>query len=158
MTRATDIDNFRGKYRYLSNFADVPEGVTNGVMFEGVLYQTSEHAYQAAKFLPTAPEVAALIKNAATAGDTKRIARKYKAQIRADWTQVNIGIMRAILRSKFERNPGLARKLVETGTAELIESNSWGDCFWGVCRGVGTNHLGKLLMELRDDLRAKMAE
>lgn len=42
-----------------------------------------------------------------------------------------------------------------TGDAELIEGNNWGDTFWGVCNGRGENMLGKLLMEIRDYLRAQ---
>lgn len=45
--------------------------------------------------------------------------------------------------------PGLQAKLLETGNEELVEGNYWGDTFWGVCRGRGENHLGKLLMKVR---------
>jgi predicted NAD-dependent protein-ADP-ribosyltransferase YbiA (DUF1768 family) len=44
--------------------------------------------------------------------------------------------------------------LLETGDAELIEGNDWGDTFWGVCGGKGNNFLGKLLMEVRKELRS----
>jgi hypothetical protein len=42
--------------------------------------------------------------------------------------------------------------LLLTGDEELIEGNFWGDVFWGVCNGVGKNHLGKILMEVRSEL------
>lgn len=35
------------------------------------------------------------------------------------------------------------------------EGNTWDDTYWGVCKGVGTNYLGKLLMIVRNDLKAK---
>lgn len=44
-------------------------------------------------------------------------------------------------------------RLLATGSAELIEGNVWNDTFWGVCRGRGQNHLGRILMEVRDGLR-----
>ena len=36
---------------------------------------------------------------------------------------------------------------------ELIEGNVWNDTFWGVCNGKGHNHLGKILMKVRDEIR-----
>ena len=44
------------------------------------------------------------------------------------------------------------QKLIDTGDIELVEVNSWGDTFYGVCNGVGENHLGKLLMKIRKEL------
>jgi predicted NAD-dependent protein-ADP-ribosyltransferase YbiA (DUF1768 family) len=48
----------------------------------------------------------------------------------------------------------LADRLLLTGDEELIEGNYWHDHIWGVCDGTGTNWLGKILMEIRDELRA----
>ena len=59
--------------------------------------------------------------------------------------------MYQILKSKFQ-NPELSKLLLETGDCELIEGNTWGDQFWGVCKGVGENNLGKLLMKVREEL------
>jgi predicted NAD-dependent protein-ADP-ribosyltransferase YbiA (DUF1768 family) len=42
--------------------------------------------------------------------------------------------------------------LLLTGDCELVEGNTWGDKFWGVCDGEGENHLGKLLMKIRAEL------
>ena len=42
--------------------------------------------------------------------------------------------------------------LLATGKATLVEGNSWGDTFWGVCRGKGKNMLGKILMRVRKRL------
>lgn len=57
-----------------------------------------------------------------------------------------------ILRAKFKQHPELAAMLIATGDAELVEGNTWGDTFWGrdLATGHGENHLGRLLMELRD--------
>ena len=46
----------------------------------------------------------------------------------------------------------IGTKIVDTEDMELIEGNSWGDTFWGVCDGVGENNLGKVLMRVRDRL------
>jgi hypothetical protein len=62
--------------------------------------------------------------------------------------------MGLLLMQKFTRHPQLARELVGTGDAELVEGNTWGDEFWGVCNGRGSNQLGRLLMEVRALLRS----
>jgi predicted NAD-dependent protein-ADP-ribosyltransferase YbiA (DUF1768 family) len=60
--------------------------------------------------------------------------------------------MRDLLRQKFA-HPELRRLLLATGDAELVEGNTWGDRFWGVCAGRGQNHLGRLLMAIRAEIR-----
>lgn len=61
--------------------------------------------------------------------------------------------MRILVEDKF-RHYGMRVALVGTGDAMLVEGNTWGDKFWGVCRGEGENQLGKLLMERRAFLAA----
>ncbi len=57
--------------------------------------------------------------------------------------------------SKFTRHFDLREKLLATGDRKLVEGNTWGDTFWGVCRGNGKNHLGKILMKIRAELQAE---
>jgi ribA/ribD-fused uncharacterized protein len=71
--------------------------------------------------------------------------------------------MEQILRSKFERNPELKKKLLETGDKILVEGNTCKDTFWGVDLNSpdeespwlykGENHLGRLLMKLREEFK-----
>ena len=61
--------------------------------------------------------------------------------------------MERILRVKFS-SPDLKEKLLSTGDRYLVEGNSWGDVYWGVCGGKGINMLGKLLMQIREELRS----
>ena len=63
--------------------------------------------------------------------------------------RIHAGVQRGFLEQKFS-NPQLRQMLVDTGDEELIEGNTWGDVIWGVYKGVGTNWLGKLLMEIRE--------
>jgi predicted NAD-dependent protein-ADP-ribosyltransferase YbiA (DUF1768 family) len=61
--------------------------------------------------------------------------------------------------AKFEQFPYLAAKLIETGTATLVEGNHWGDTFWGVDHEQGgENHLGKILMAVREALSKQQME
>lgn len=137
------IQSFSGDFDWLSNFYLCP------VKFEGHIYPSSEHAYQAAKvpdngrYLFKQPGM--------SCGDAKRLGRRIKA--REDWHTYRIHAMAAILLDKFTRNPSLARRLVDTGDVLLVEGNHWGDCYWGVYKGVGENNLGHLLMDLRGQLQ-----
>ena len=137
------IDKFDGEYAFLSNFYEAP------VAWEGITYPSNEHAFQAAKSLNPARrlEVAA----AATPGKAKRMGRTL--QLRSDWEKVKYNIMLEIVLAKFHQHADLAEALLDTGDAELIEGNWWNDTTWGVCNGIGTNWLGKILMSVRAQLK-----
>jgi ribA/ribD-fused uncharacterized protein len=138
----TVIDKFDGtEYAFLSNFYSSP------IQYEGIVYPTVEHMFQALKALDV--ETRKKIANAATPGQAKRLGRS--VALREDWEEVKVDVMRTALQLKFS-NPALRAKLIATGDAELIEGNTWNDRFWGVCRGTGKNMLGLLLMELRCSL------
>lgn len=137
------IDSFRGEYDFLSNFH------LWRVEFEGLVYPSVEHAFQAAKSHD--PAVRREIRAAGSCGKAKSLGRR--CELRPDWEAVKLGVMERLLHSKFS-DPVLREKLLATGDARLEEGNTWNDTFWGVCRGHGKNHLGKLLMRVRQDLRA----
>lgn len=137
-----DVMQFRGEYAFLSNFAKTP------VTYDGVIYPTVENAFQAAKCLNASERVPF---ESCSPKDAKRLGRRVK--LRADWEQVKLDIMYELVRDKFARNPRFAEQLVATGDAELVEGNAWGDTFWGVSRGRGQNHLGRILMRVRDELK-----
>ncbi len=136
------IETFSGIFRFLSNFYGAP------LMYRGIAYPTSEHAYQATKSLNENTRM-----NISILG-TPAEAKRYggTVQLRPDWDEVKIEIMTEIVRAKFIQNPSLTEKLLATEDFILEEGNTWGDDFWGVCNGVGQNHLGKILMEVRESL------
>lgn len=59
--------------------------------------------------------------------------------------------MRQLVRQKFSKEP-LQSRLLATGNAVLEEGNTWNDKFWGKFCGEGENHLGRILMEIRDEI------
>jgi ribA/ribD-fused uncharacterized protein len=138
------INSFRGEYRFLSNFWPV------AVHYEGWEFPTVEHAYQAAKTV--VPEERGEIQQQTTPGRAKKLGSK--VTIRLDWDSVKVDIMLNLLRQKFA-DPLLKPRLLATGDAELVEGNTWGDTYWGVDLryNIGENHLGKLLMQVREELR-----
>ena len=136
------VESFSGIFRFLSNFYGAP------MMYRGIAYPTSEHAYQAAKSLNDNTRM-----NISILG-TPSEAKKYgkTVQLRADWDDVKLELMEEIVRAKFMQNPSLKEKLLATDDLYLQEGNTWGDTYWGVCNGKGENHLGNILMELRKSL------
>lgn len=137
------ITNFeRGENRFLSNFWYSPFD------YKGLRWRTVEHAFQAAKTLDRARFLA--IHDAETPAKAKRIGRQ--CRMRADWDQVKQGVMLDLLRIKF-KDPDMRAALLATGNKILIEGNTWGDRYWGVYNGEGENHLGKLLMQVRQEIR-----
>ena len=136
------ISEFKGQYRFLSNFYCSP------VEFEGRLWRSVEHAYQAAK--SGDDEVRDQVWRMFKPGDAKRFGRTIF--LRHDWEEVKLGVMLRLLETKFSVDP-LRTSLLQTGDEELVEGNDWGDTFWGICRGQGQNHLGKMLMQVRSELR-----
>ena len=140
------INRFDGKYAFLSNFSLSP------ITFEGITYPTVEHYFQAMKTLDL--DMRRTIAAAATPGIAKRMGRK--VHLREDWERVKDAYMKNALRAKFQ-DPKLKAKLLATGDAYLEEGNTWHDTYWGVCDGVGQNHLGLLLMEIREELAASAA-
>ena len=141
------IDRFTKEagYEFLSNFHP------STIRFEGVLYPTVEHAYQASKSLD--PKVRDLIRRARTPADAKKLGQGMS--VRPDWSEIKLEIMKRLIHEKFE-NPFLRPKLLETEDAELILNNRWNDRFWGVCRGSGENWLGKILMEERERIKEEV--
>ena len=136
------IKEFRGQYYFLSNFYNAK------VEWEGITYLNNESAFQSAKV--TDFETRLKFANLDPSSG-KRKGRH--VQLRHDWEKVKFDIMYEIVKAKFTQNEDLKEKLLATGNEELQEGNTWNDRIWGVCNGKGQNHLGKILMRVRNELR-----
>jgi len=136
------VESFGGEFHFLSNFHPAP------IMYRGISYPTSEHAFQAAKAANENTKMNISILS------TPSEAKKYGKTVirRTDWDDVKVEIMGEIVRAKFIQNPRLREKLFATDDILLEEGNTWGDTFWGICNGVGQNNLGIILMQVREDL------
>lgn len=146
------ICDFNGEFRWLSNFYEA------SVEFEGIVYNSAESAYQAQKFKE--PSIRAEIA-VMTPSVAKRFAKNIK--LPENWHSDKIIIMYEIVRQKFLNNPMLKKRLVETGSATLIEGNNWGDREWGMVKnsaGIfeGKNLLGKILMRIRKEIQSSFVE
>lgn len=134
------ITSFTESYRFLSNFYLCPVQDDRGQEYPSV-----EHAYQASK---TLDPVERSWFTTGSAAEAKKKGRRIT--LRPDWDVVKLSVMENLLRQKFAE-PSLAAALRATEPSELIEGNWWGDTYWGVCRGQGQNHLGRLLMQIRQE-------
>lgn len=146
------ITHFRNEYDFLSNFFQ------SLIEYKNITYPTLEHAYQATKCIKV--EDREKIRNSKTPSIAKKLGRldNYEIEKRKDWKDVSLEIMQELLEIKFS-DPILKEKLLKTGDMYLIEGNNWNDKFWGCVWndniGIweGENHLGKLIMKVRDKLK-----
>lgn len=138
------INSFSGPYRFLSNF------YPSRIVMDGITYPTVEHAYQAAKTLDLQGRATIHQSNSPSQAKT----RGTWVKLRPDWEQIKLKVMKDLVRQKFYSSVSLMERLLQTGDEELVEGNTWGDRFWGVYEGDGENHLGKILMEVREEIRS----
>ena len=147
-----DIDSFTGKYAFLSNFWPC---TIKDLEFGGIVYPSVEHAYQAGKTCQS--DTRKKIARLDTPGKAKRFGQT--VELRWNWDEIKLILMKYYLQQKFYntklQHDIVGTYLLEDGEykpAELIEGNTWGDTYWGICNGVGENHLGKLLMDVRHNI------
>lgn len=129
---------FRGKHDFLSNM--FPCKVTDDF---GLTYNCVESAFQAAK----SADLGERRKFTRMAGTTARKAGR-KLELVEDWNEKRLDVMKGLLQQKFSDPELMARLQAVEG--EIVEDNNWNDKFWGRYKGKGENHLGILLMEIRD--------
>ena len=142
---ATPVLFYERTYYPFSNFSAF------AVWYRGILHMTSEHAYQASKFLDISLQMEVI--RARSAHDAKEIANAHRDKRRPDWHSVRRPIMKNVCRLKLEQHTVIRTLLLETGTRDIIEDSPI-DSFWGWGHDrKGENQLGKIWMELRSELQ-----
>ena len=134
------INEFRGKYYFLSNFYN------SKVTYDGITYLNNESAFQAQKTFSNRKRFANLDPTSA-----KSLGRRVK--LRKDWEQVKENEMYKIVKAKFLQNEKIKELLLATGDEYLEEGNTWGDKIWGTVNGIGENKLGNILMRVREEIK-----
>ncbi|HEY3691144.1 MAG TPA: NADAR family protein [Pseudonocardiaceae bacterium] len=142
------VNGFAGDHRFLNNFHEHP------IIWDGDDYPSNEASYNAGKTLD--PDLRAWIAAAPSPREAKRRGRQIP--LRPDWDDLHrYHVMRQVIAAKFA-DPALAERLLSTGTACLIERNTWHDQIWGCCSCrrhqpmPGKNLLGRYLMRHRAQL------
>src|SRR6266704_2813738 len=140
----TDITQFTGYYRFLSNFYPC------NVELESHSYPSVEHAYQAAK-CSHKEEMVQFQDRTMKAAEAKLVGKHVK--LKRDWGLFRIPYMEGLVTKKFNSSARLQEMLLAID-GKIVEGNYWGETFWGECPlGTGYNHLGKILMRVRDKLK-----
>jgi ribA/ribD-fused uncharacterized protein len=151
------ITAFKGEYKFLSNFSHSPFTAHVYVNPSGVhRFRTVEHFFQACKAFRVEDQLRII--KAATPRQAKTLGRN--VELVDNWEDIKQDVMLLGLRYKFTQ-PSRRILLIATGDAELIEGNTWNDRYWGMVQlngangptWQGENHLGRLLMHLRSELK-----
>lgn len=139
-----------GKYGFLSNLYPC-RVVINGTYF----FDSAEHAYQYEK--ANDEKVKQYIWDAPTPTLACIVGHGlFPWMVVPNWKEIRVPTMKEVLWAKFTLNDDLEKKLLNTGDAILIETSK-SDGFWGIGRkGKGENMLGKLLMEVRGEIKARI--
>lgn len=134
-------------YGEFSNFYSAPINLNDQT------WPTTEHYFQAMKF--EGSPYKETIRTANKPGKAASLGRSRAHPIRPDWEQVKYGIMKEAVRAKFQQHQHLKELLLGTGQAELVEHTSRDRCWADGGDGTGLNWLGKVLMEVREELRSQ---
>jgi ribA/ribD-fused uncharacterized protein len=133
-------------YGEFSNVAPYP------ISLKGKQWPTSEHYFQAQKFAGTFREED--IRRARSPMEAVRMARDPRFFARDDWELVKDKVMLEAVRAKFQQHRRLAERLLSTNDALIVEHTP-NDAYWGDGGdGTGRNELGRILMQVRSELRA----
>lgn len=143
------IHTFADETRWLSNM------MTVDVVYDGYAFKSVEHAYQYAKC--ETDEWRAVCQDPNL--NPYQIKRKSKdIVIRDNWDEIKLLVMEGLLIQKYNQEP-YQELLLATGNQNIQEGNNWNDTFWGVdlknSPNIGENHLGRLIMNIRTQLKMR---
>ncbi|WP_082845409.1 NADAR family protein [Paraburkholderia caribensis] len=128
------------------------------IEFEGTVFPTAEHAYQAGK--ARKPQVREWLLAAPSPSLLAMAAHGlYVWDIAPEWSKTKFDRMKRVLTAKYSQHDDLRKLLLGTGDAVLIETATVDNAvnrLWGEVNGKGQNKLGQLLMEVRDELLASV--
>lgn len=151
-----NIRNFKGENAWLSNMYQFKMSDDNKPT-------SVEGLFQAAKALCLKNDIQneQLYDQIAYANpyEARKMGRNIENLDVEKWNASKLVIMAKAVFTKFTTNKKLNSKLFYAGlTTYLIEENTWGDTYWGVCNNKGHNYLGKIIMYIRDILFSNEAE
>ena len=136
-----------GEYGYLATYSNY------GFFKDGVFWKTSEHYYQAQKFMDSDTKIR--IQNAETPKIASTIGRDRKLNLRSDWEEVKQDVMFDAVYYKFKQNKDILQKLLDTGNATIVEATVK-ENYWGCGpNNDGQNNYGKILIKVREKLRTE---
>lgn len=147
------ITEFRGEYRWLSNFYKLQYPIMVYINGGEYLFHTTENLYQGMKCKHDDDMIRCSV---LTAGESKAFGKI--VELCEDWDEIRLDAMYEINRMKYDQ-PFFKEKLLSTGEQVIVEGNTWHDNFFGNCSCekcndiIGFNHLGILIMKIRDEIK-----
>lgn len=143
-------------YGWLGNMSPYP------VVHDEKQWRTTEALFQALRFAPSDP-VRELIREQKSPMGAKMVAKKHANQrVVIPMSDEDVALMVKVLKLKVEQHPHLKKELLDTDDAFIVEDVTkrpgGTGMFWGARELAnnmwdGTNCLGRLWMELREELR-----
>lgn len=138
-------------YRASAEHGEFSNFARFSVEIDGRTWPTTEHYFQAQKFTGNPREEE--IRLAASPMIAASMGRSRQFRLRSDWEEVKEQIMYRAVLAKFTQHADLRSRLLATGDVEIVE-HSGKDAYWGDGGdGSGKNVLGKILMQVRHELR-----
>lgn len=163
MTKATQERSYNPAESVVFRKTDEPFGGLSNMapgfplLVNHIRIWTSEALYQCCRF-PNAPEVQRLIISERSPMTAKMKSKRFRKELsRPDWDDVRVRVMRWCLQVKLAQNwEKFGELLKRTGDHPIVEESTK-DTFWGAKRNEsgtleGANVLGRLLMQLRDEI------
>ena len=135
------ISSFKGEYDFLNNRYGC------SFVWQGIRYNNVESAFQASKYTDESER-----KILSRMSADKAVKKSMDFTPSAEWEDCKLNIMESIIMAKFDQNPSLKKRLIETDDRILINGNNKHETYWGVdlYSWIGENHLGKILMIIRN--------
>lgn len=142
--KAEPVTFFEKEYYMLSNWS------AHAIVVDGVEYKTVDHAYHAAKF--DDPKIKLKISSASSPLMAKQVANDF-LHLQKELTQdEKVEIMKKLNTIKANQHKEVSDALIKSANAEIIEDSPFDD-FWGIgANGKGRNELGKIWMEIREQI------
>ena len=150
LTPNSQVINFYNHYEPYYEFTNF---YFQPIKIDDHTWPTTEHYFQAQKFVGT--PYYHHIRKLPHPRDAFQVSREHATSrwVRGDWAVVKNDVMLKALREKFTQHDYLKKKLLETKDKVLVE-HTVRDSYWGDGGdGKGLNMLGKLLMQVRDEIR-----
>jgi N-glycosidase YbiA len=127
----------------------------HAIEYKGVVYPTLEHAYHCLRY--TDPHIRKEILEARSPEKAWEVSQKYKSMQLRDFSERKLEVMEKLMRAKLAQHESIQKALRASGDMDIVKHITTGppaDGYWDDgTDGKGENHIGRIWMELRSELR-----
>lgn len=127
----------------------------HAIEIDGVVYPTVEHAYQCKRYID--PAIIEEVRSARSPMLAWKISATHKHNTVADFAERKLEIMKDLMRIKVAQHADVRQALIDSKDLNIVKHITTappGDGFWDDGEdGTGLNHMGRMWMEIRDEIR-----